>query len=398
MIKCASPQIGEEEIQEVDRVMRSGQLCGGPEVALFEAEFAAWHGGDPECYVAVNSGTAALHAALVCAGVGPGDEVIVPSMTFASTATVVLQQGARVVFADVNSRLQMDHDHAQHCITPFTKACIPVHYMGDACDTPIWPGYVSGCKSGPGMEYPQGRLQMWGDNEAVIIEDCAQAHGTTWLSDGRPDLQVGHQGHYACWSFFATKHITTGEGGMVRCPDKETAEIARQWRSHGLTNRSNHAFLGGNYRMTEIAAAIGRVQLRKVDALNEARIRVSELLLDGIRDSPCLSGPAPRSTVKHTYFWCPVLVDEVELGMTTPNLIKHLAGEGVEVRHRYDKPLYHQPVMRARNNPQPFRMPQAEHLAGKVIGLPNRPDMTDEEIDTVLQVTRRIPIPNRYTI
>ena len=389
MIKCASPQIGEEEIEAVAQVMRSGQLCGGPKVKEFERAFAEWHGGDPDCYVAVSSGTAALKGAMVCAGIGPGVEVIVPALTFASTATAALELGARVVFADVNSRLQMDHDSAMRCITPFTRAVVPVHYLGDACDVPLWPGYLSGVKKGVGA-YSNSFEHL--DHEFVIIEDCAQAHGTAVDTPGGGMRdQVGHQGHYACWSFFATKHMTTGEGGMIRCPDEDTADIARQWRTHGLTNRWLHGFLGGNYRMTEIAAAIGLVQLRKVDALNEDRIRISELLLDGIHDHPCLSGPAPRPNVKHTYFWCPVLVDEVELGMKVPELIKHLHSQHIEVRYRYPVPLYRLPVFLARNNAQPQALPHAEHLAGKFIGLPNRPDMTDAEVSHVTGVLNDLP-------
>ena len=184
---------------------------------------------------------------------------------------------------------------------------------------------------------------------------------------------------------------------MIRCPDAETAQIARQWRSHGLTNRHNHAFLGGNYRMTEIAAAIGLVQLRKVDALNAQRIRISEILLDGIQ-VPWLSGPAPRVDVKCTYFWCPFLVDEVELGMKIPTLIKHLAEQGVEVRYRYPRPLYRLPVFLARNNAQPQALPHAEHLTGKFIGLPNRPDMTDADVAQVQDVLASIPPSQRFAI
>ena len=409
MIKCASPQIGEEEIAAVTEIMRSGQLCCGPVVAEFERKFAKWHGGDPDCYVAVSSGTAALQAALVCAGVGPGDEVIVPALTFASTATAVLDVGARVVFADVNTRLQMDHDHAMSLITPFTKAVIPVHYMGDWCDVPIWPAYHSGVKKGVGAESERFEwlkprsitgqapvrapfTQPDASDSFVVIEDCAQAHGTMGPDADGSIVPAGSIGEYATWSFFATKHITTGEGGMVRCPNPERAEVVRQWRSHGLTNRWNHAFLGGNYRMTEMAAAIGIVQLDKVDGLNAARIRVSRLLLDGIHDHPCLSGPAPRDNVTHTYFWCPVMIDERAVAMkSTQELIDWLADEGVETRHRYPVPLYRLPVFKARNNAQPQRLPVSEHFAGQFIGLPNRPDMSDVEVERVLDVINRIP-------
>jgi len=361
-IKCASPQIGEEEIDGVCRVMRSGQLCGGPTVREFERKFAEWHGGDPDCYVAVSSGTAALQAALVCAEVGPGDEVIVPALTFAATATAALMVGATVVFADVDERFQMDVDDAEHRINDRTAAILPVHYLGDFCDVPLPP-------------------------VPTVIEDCAQAHGTRTRA-----FAAGGCGEFAAWSFFATKALTTGEGGMVRCPDPGIAETARQWRAHGLTNRWNHAFLGSNYRMTEIGAAIGLAQLDKVDELNAARIHVSRLLLDGTQDIPWLSTPAPRETVTHTYFWCPVLIDEELLGMTTPKLIEHLKSEGVEVRSRYPVPLYRLPVFLTCNNPQPEPLPMAESLAGRFIGLPNRPDMQQWEVERVLEVLHDVPV------
>lgn len=378
LIRCASPQIGEEEIEAVAEVMRSGQLCGGPKVKEFERAFAEWHGGDPDCYVAVSSGTAALQAALVCSGVGPGHEVIAPALTFAATATAALMLGARVVFADVNDHFQMEETHARSLVTPFTQAVVPVHYLGDFCTV------------------PPPRSDRYGN--AAIIEDCAQAHGTSYNQPGRGVVNAGNAGDFACWSFFATKALTTGEGGMVRCPDAQTAEIARQWRGHGLTNRWNHAFLGGNYRMTEMAAAIGLVQLTKIDRLTDNRRRVSRALLDGTHEYPCLSCPAPRPEVKHTYFWAPVLVDEEALGMTTPDLISHLASQGVEVRHRYPVPLYRLPVFLARNNPQPEPLPTAEKLAGRFIGLPNRPDMADWEIERVQDVLRGIPVPVRWQI
>lgn len=384
LIKCASPQMGDEEIAAVADVIRSGQLVSGPKVEAFEERFADWiHHGQidtPGRYAcAVSSGTAALHLALLAAGVGPGDEVITTPLTFAASATAVLMCGARVVFADVDERLQMDWDHVLALHTERTKAIVAVHYMGDVCwPTPRQLSYLRGAG-------------------VTIIEDCAQAHGSKHLSQ-----RVGSLGDFACWSFFATKHVSTGEGGMVMTGvgqlGIEQARKLRQARSHGLTNRWNHETLGYNYRMTEIAAAIGLVQMDKVDELNAAREAISEQLLDGTQGIPWLSSPARLSTIRHSFFWCPVIVDEDILGRKTDVLIDELRNCGVEVRHRYPVPLYRLPVMLKHNNPQPAPLPNAEHYAGRVIGLPNRPDMTQAEVARVLEVLHDVKVVGRFEI
>ena len=370
LIKCAAPQMGDDEVEAVAEVIRSGQLCSGPTVERFEAAFAEWLGARPQECIAVNSGTAALHLAYRAAGVGPGRPLITTPLTFASTATAALMCDARVIFADVGDDLQMDPDHANRLMLDNPGAVLaPVHYLGGACD---W-------------SRPYDR---------TVVEDCAQAHGTTYDGDGK----VGRAGDTSCFSFFATKHLSTGEGGMVVVNHGDDPEYIRQMRAHGLRGRWQHEYLGYNYRMTEIAAAIGLVQLEKLDRLNAARVAVSEQLLGGIQDIPWLSSPARTPTPGHTYFWCPAVVDEKALGFSTQELVRRLREAGVEVRYRYPVPLYRLPVFLKLNNPQPAPLPNAERLAGRFIGLPNRPDMAAWEIERVLEVLHGIEPVQRWSI
>jgi dTDP-4-amino-4,6-dideoxygalactose transaminase len=228
----------------------------------------------------------------------------------------------------------------------------------------------------------------------VVIEDCAQSHGTRWR-----DAVTGSLGDFGAFSFFATKHMTTGEGGMVTTNDRDAAARMRSFRNHGLEGRDDHRILGYNYRMTEMAAAIGLIQLKRLDELNQRRVAVTERLFERLADVEWLALPIVPGDVRHTYFWAHVAVDEGLLGMATRTLVETLRERGIECRHRYWEPLYRQPVLTqaippllrlsaGSNLPNygALEMPVAERFAGRVIGLPNRPDMSDEEIEYVSAV------------
>lgn len=376
LIKVASPQLGEEEYSAVRRVLESGRYVSGPTVAKFERSLAEYLGVGH--VVAVNSGTAALHAALAAIGVGFGDEVIVPALTFFSTITAVIHQGGVPIIADISlDNFCMSPEDAALKITPRTKAIIPVHYFGHAAE--------------------MDEFQKLADERGLfIIEDAAQAHGTTYR--GR---KVGSIGDLSAFSFFATKHMTTGEGGAVATDNPDWARSMRLFRSHGLQGRDDHVMLGYNYRMTEMAAALGVAQLPRLDELNAARIANSEYIIDRISDLPWLTPPRVPDHVGHTYFWCHCLIDEDALGFDTPLLIERLRDKGVEVRRRYAAPLSKQPLLN-KNLPRILKisagehlpdygglaLPNAERAAGRVIGLPNRPDMTRRELDRVVEAVR----------
>lgn len=380
LIKVATPQVGEAEVAAVREVLLSGRYASGARVEEFERRFADYI-GVPHA-VAVNSGTAALHAALACIGVAPGDEVIVPALTFFSTITSVIHQNAVPVFADISlDNFCLDPADFERRITPRSKAVIPVHYFGHAAEMDA-------------INEIAERHGLW------VIEDAAQAHGTMY--NGR---HVGAIGHLGAFSFFATKHLTTGEGGAVTTHNAEWADTMRRFRNHGLQGRDDHVMLGYNYRMTEMAAAMGLVQLSKLDEFTEATIRNSEVLISHLRDIPWLILPKVPPHIRHTYFWCHVLINEERLGFDTQQLIARLWERGVEVRHRYVEPLYRQPLL-TKNLPAALRLinrenlpaygelylPNVEQVAGRIIGLPNRPNMAIDEIEKVSQVMHAIQL------
>lgn len=381
-IKVAEPSVGEEEIKAVAQVLRSGYYVQGPSVRKLEEKFAEYIG--TKYAIATNSGTAALHIALAAAGIGTGDEVIVPALTFFSTATSVIHNNAIPIFADIDSEIYcLDPDDMEKRITSKTKAVIPVHLYGHPAEM-------------------DSIMEIAEAHDLLVIEDAAQAHGAEYKRK-----KVGSIGHVGCWSFFATKNMTTGEGGMITTNDSDIAEKARIIRSHGMTSRDDHAVLGYNYRMNEISAAIGLVQLSKLDKLNEIRTKNSMYLLKKLEDVEWLNLPRIKPYVKHAFFWCPMRVDEEKIGMKTKNLRAKLMEKGVEVRHRYVAPLYKQ-LMLLNQNAYPkkcpfscpfygrkidyskFNCPNAEKIAGKMIGLPNHPRLSPNDLRRIVLVFKGI--------
>lgn len=384
IIQVAQPFVGEEEVQAVREVLLSGKYISGAKVKEFEQRFAEYIG--VEYAVATNSCTAALHLSLAALGIGPGDEVIVPPLTFFSTVSCVLHQNAVPIFADLEpDGCCIDPQDVERVVTKRTKAIIPVHYFGDAADM-------------------DGITEVARRHSLKVVEDCAQAHGTEYKGK-----KVGSLGDIGAFSFFATKHMTTGEGGMILTNDKAVADLARMMRSHGLINRDDHVVLGYNYRMTEMAAAIGLVQLGKLDDLNTRRIKNSLYLIDELRkrNIPWITLPKLKKQVKHTFFWCHLLIDEDKLGMSTQQLIDTLQERGVETRNRYKEPLYKQKLLveqSAYPRGFPFKseyydgdidygslyLPNVERVAGKYIGIPNHPGLSKDELDAVVDVISSI--------
>lgn len=378
LIKVSVPVVGEEEIEAVAEVLRSGYYVQGKNVKRFEEGWAEYIG--VEHAIATNSGTSALHIALAAADIGPGDEVIVPPLTFFATIEAVLHQNAIPIFADIDPEtFTLDPKDVEEKITDKTKAIIPVHLFGLPAEM-------------------DEIMNIAKENNLIVIEDCAQAHGAEYKGK-----RVGSIGDVGCWSFYATKNITTGEGGMITTNNPEIAEKARRIRSHGMTSRDDHAILGYNYRMNEIQAAIGIVQLKKIEKLNNIRIRNSLYLIDSLEDIGWMKPQKIPDYVKHVFFWTPFLVDEEKLGMDTKELVKQLRKKGVEVRHRYREPLYKQAMLlhkAAYPRGCPFTcpyygkeidyskvyLPNAEKVAGKLIGLPNHPKLTDDELNRVVEV------------
>jgi perosamine synthetase len=378
-IKVAEPLVGQEECNAVCEVLLSGNYVSGKKVQEFEARYAEYIG--TKYAVMVNSGTAALHIIMAAQGIGPGDEVIVPGLTFFSTATAVIHQNAIPIFADIDEHYCMDPASVEQVITARTKAIIPVHYFGYMADmTPL--------------------LEIARRHNLLVIEDCAQAHGAEYYGK-----KAGALGHAGAFSFFATKNMTTGEGGGITTDDEELAKKAKLIRAHGMINRDDHALLGYNYRMTEMEAAFGMVQLAKLEAFNAARIRNSEYLLNNLRDLDWLAIETFDPSIKHVYFWCPIRVLEEKTGKPASDFGDYLKANGIGFRQRYQEPLNRQIMLLEKNvypKQCPFscpyygkevdyakvRLPNAEKFCGKIFGLPNHPKLEPRHLDRVLEVVR----------
>src|SRR6266513_4418976 len=277
MIPIARPILGEEEVAAVREVLASGMLAQGPKVKAFESAFAKDVGRKHG--IAVANGTEALHIALAAHGIGEGSEVLIPPLTFFATASTVLQCGAKPVFVDVvRDSYNMDPAKVGALMTRKTAAIMPVHLYGQTAEM-------------------DAILDAARSHGLPVIEDAAQAHGAEYHGK-----KAGNLGHTACFSFYATKNMTTGEGGMIVTDDDEIADKARLLRDHGQVAKYQHALLGYNYRMTEIAAAIGLVQLRKLDGWVKQRRANAQALTKGLREIEGLTPPTEGNWMVHSYY------------------------------------------------------------------------------------------------
>jgi perosamine synthetase len=362
-VPVARPLIDEEEVQAAREVLLSGQYVSGERVEAFEGAFSRYVG--VQHAVAVNSGTAALHIALQAMGIGVGDEVIVPPMSFFASISAVLYVGAIPVFADIDADdFCLSPVDARNKISERTKAILPVHLYGSVAKM-------------------DELATLAAENGISLLEDCAQALGSEF--DG---AKVGSLGDAGAFSFFATKHITTAEGGMIATDNANLAGSARMIRNHGLRGRDDHVLLGYNNRMTEIEAAIGLVQLGKLDGFNERRIAHSERIIRELEALSWAVVPKLSPRIKHTYFWCPVMMSS-KSDRNIEDLKSHLDSNGIGYRHRYSQPLYKQPVLHNLGlDYSDVLLPVAEKTAGRIIGVPNHPGLKPFEIDRVIEVLR----------
>jgi len=363
------PVLGEDDIEAVADVLRSGkltQLTGGT-VAAFEEAFAAWHGVQ-HC-VATNNGTTAIHTALAALDIGPGDEVIVPAHTFIASATPVLHQRATPVFADIDERTYcISPESVTERITERTKAIIAVHLNGHPAD----------------MEALQALAEARG---IVVIEDAAQAHGA--LHKGR---KVGTIGRVGCFSFWEDKIMTTGgEGGAVITDDDALAERMRRIRHHGEGpvegERSYyHIELGYNYRMTSMQAATGLVQLRKLVGYIEARRRNAAYLNERLGEIEGVETPFVADHAVHSYY---KYIGRLrpETGIDIAQFVRAVAAEGVPVSRRYPTPLPQQPVFR---EIETGACPAAERLAGELFTLLVHPTVETGDLDDVVAAVGKV--------
>lgn len=372
VIQVHAAQVGAKEAEAVARVIATRNLVMGKEVAAFEEEFAAFTGA--KYAVALNSGTSALHAALLACNICPGDEVLVPAITFFATVEAVLYVGGIPRFTDINERACMGIEQFTDAIQrwPKAKAAIPVHYGGHPADV------VEITK--------QCRLRGM-----VCIEDAAMAHGALVSRDS---LHVGTIGDAGCFSFYATKYCTTGEGGMLITDNEAIAKDVRLRRVHGMIDRSTHITLGYNWRMSEIEAAIGRVQLEGLEERVARQTFHTELIYGGLSGCDWLQKLPRRFDDCPCYWFADVLLDP---DINPQHFMAHLMREGIEPRYRYSEPLYMQPVMldfyAAHGEAGVVdlyhsRCQRSLRYSSHLVGLPNRPDMTCRERARVISAVR----------
>jgi perosamine synthetase len=347
VIPAARPLIGDEERAAVDRVLRSGMIAGGPEVAAFERDFADQLVGGKAC-VAVSSGTAGLHLGLLAAGVGPGDEVIVPSFTFAATANAVALTGATPVFADIEQdQFCLDADAAEAAVTERTKGIMPVHLYGHPAD--------------------MTRLGAVADHHGLeIYEDAAQAHGAGW--QGRP---VGTFGVFGLFSLYPTKNMTSGEGGMVSCAGATLAHSIRLLRDQGMQRRYENEIVGFNARMTDVHAAIGRAQLAKLPAWTQQRQQNAKFLdanLRGVVTPPVADGAV------HVYHQYTIRIPDDRDGFARALADEHGVATGV---------YYPIPSHRLPSFGRMLDLPETERAAREVLSLPVHPALTADDLEVI---------------
>ncbi|HOV86309.1 MAG TPA: UDP-4-amino-4,6-dideoxy-N-acetyl-beta-L-altrosamine transaminase [Syntrophobacteraceae bacterium] len=361
--------VDEDDIREVIEVLKSDWLTTGPKVEEFEATFAESVGA--ECAVAVNSGTAALHCAMYALGVGPGDEVVVPPMTFAATANCVVFQGATPVFADVTpGTLLLDPARVDACINPRTKAILCVDYAGQPCDYDV-------------------------------LGEIARSHGIPLVADACHSLGGGYKGRpvgtladISVFSFHPVKHITTGEGGMLTTNHPSLATRARNFRNHGISGdarrRSENGSwyyemtdLGFNYRLTDFQCALGISQLSKLRGFVLQRQVLAGHYHRGFSLIPEITPLLVRPEVSHAYHLYVVALDQDRLSADRNKIFAALRAQGIGVNVHYI-PVHLHPYYRQRFGTGPGMCPVAETSYERILSLPIFPAMSPGDVETVV--------------
>ncbi len=375
MLPYGHQWLDDEDIAAVVEVLRSDWLTTGPKVDEFERAFAETVGAKEA--VAVSSGTAALHAAMYAIGIGPGDEVIVPAMTFAASANCVVFQGGVPVFADVDpDTLLLDPAQAEAKITPRTKAIIAVDYAGQPCD----------------YDALRAIANRYG---LMLVADACHALGGTYK--GRP---VGSLADLTVFSFHPVKHITTGEGGMITTDDPQLARRMRTFRNHGITSDHRQreqqgswfyemVDLGYNYRLTDIQCALGLSQLRKLPAWVRRRQEISRQYDAAFAAMPAVQPPRVREESAHAYHLYVVRFDLTKFKVTRAEIFSALRAEGIGVNVHYI-PVHLHPFYRERFGTKPGLCPVAEAAYERIVTLPIFPRMSDDDVDDVIAAIHKI--------
>jgi len=358
LIPINAPQIGEEEIEAVVKVMKSGVLThglgAGPMVTKFEKKFAKFV--KAKHAIAVNTGTSALHLTITGAGIKHGHEVILPSFTFVATAEVIAIVGAKPVFVDIDAETyNISPEEIEKAITKKTKVIMPVDLYGLPADM-------------------QPIREIADKHALTIIEDAAQANGASYK--GKPP---GTFADAACWSFYASKNMTTGEGGMITTNDGQLAEKMRFMRSHGEKEKYQSLMLGHNYRMPEIQAAIGCIQLKKLPKFSAKRCENAKRLSAKLRKAENLQLPKEPRGFKHSWYLYTVRLKDAKR-KKRDKIVETLRQKGIGAEVYYVNPIHVMPYYKKFGK---YKLQETEKAAKQVFSLPVHPSVTAKQIDFI---------------
>jgi len=365
MIKIAQPVIGKEEIEAANKVLKSSILAQGPMVAEFERKFADFSG--VKYAVAVSSGTAALHCALYACGIKRGDEVITAPFTFVATANSIIMQSAKPVFVDIClDTFNIDPTKIEEKISKKTKAILPVDLFGQIYNAPAI-------------------KKITKKYNLKVIEDACQAHGAEFNR-----RKAGTFGDIGCFSFYATKNMVTGEGGMIVTNNGRYAELARRFRHHGQSEKTRYQYfdLGFNYRMTDIAATIGIEQLKRIDDFNKKRMKNAQMLTEGLKNIKGLITPIIKKNYKHVFHQYTIRVTN-EFKITRDELSQCLKEKGIESSVFYPKPLHLHPYFRKLGYKR-GDFPVSEKISKEVLSLPVHPLISEKDIRFIIKTIKEI--------
>lgn len=358
IIQMAEIKLTEEEIASAVRVLRSGSLRQGKECEAFEQEFAQ----KVEAKYAVSSanGSAALHLAYMIF-LQPGDEVLVPSFTFIATGSMVNMAGGKPVICDVDPEtFLIDLEDAEAKVTSRTRAIAPVHLFGNVCDVEKVHAFAK-------------------KHDLMTVWDAAQAHGAKYKAQ-----DIGSVADFVCYSFYPSKNMFVGEGGMTCTNNPEYDYKMRFMRSHGQTEKYLHTMLGLNYRMTDVEAAIGREQLKRLDAMLAARRRNAVILSRGLKG---LTGMQPQKispATEHAWHQYCVVIDKKKFGLTRDQLAEALKKQGISTGIHYPRGIHQQPIFEELYGKS--HLPNTEYLAENILALPVHHGLTEEDVVRVLEV------------
>lgn len=359
MIPITKIVLSKKEEQAILKVLRSGNLAQGKEVEKFEQEFARYVG--VKYAVAVSNGTVALFLALLSLGLKKGDEVITTPFSFMASTSTILHAGLKPVFIDVGEDFNIDAAQIEAKINSKTRAILPVHLFGNPCEMDTI-------------------LSLAKKYNLAVIEDACQAHGAEYKGK-----KVGSFGTLSCFSFYATKNMTTGEGGMIVTDNQSLYEFIKKARNHGQKSRYFHEFLGFNFRLTEIQAALGRVQLKKLDTSNKKRLENALFLNSLLKNVKGLSLPKISDDKKHVFHQYTIIVNK-DFPLTRQELLTILAKKGIDYGIFYPLPIHKQQAIKQLGYND--YLPMSEALSKQAISLPIHPYIKRKELVYIAQIIK----------